>query len=261
MEDLDGLAAHVEKDPIDAAFHLAWSGVTGELRNSTDPAILNMVGSLRVWEMLSRTGCKAFITVGSQAEYGRHSGVLREDLPACPETVYGSTKLSLNILLKQLCAMKSMRLVWMRLISAYGPADDERHMVPRLIRALLKGERPALTQGEQIWDYLYATDVAEALCQAMEQDIAGVFNLGSGTTCVLKDFVTAIRDRIDPSLPLGFGDIPYRPDQVMHLEADISHLKAATGWAPRVDLTEGIRRTVEWYTSHCETSSSVPRQH
>jgi nucleoside-diphosphate-sugar epimerase len=54
------------------------------------------------------------------------------------------------------------------------------------------------------------------------------------------------RDMIDPSLPLGFGEVPYRPDQVMHLEANIARLQAATGWAPRVSLAEGLAKTVEW---------------
>ena len=53
--------------------------------------------------------------------------------------------------------------------------------------------------------------------------------------------------RLDPSLPIGFGEVPYRPDQVMHLEADITRLKQATSWRPSIGLAEGIRRTVEWY--------------
>jgi nucleoside-diphosphate-sugar epimerase len=197
--------------------------------------------------VLRRTGCAAFISVGSQAEYGKHSGVLHEDLPAHPITAYGVAKLALHMLARQLCSMTGMRFVWLRLLSAYGPADDERHMVPMLIRSLLRGETPLLTEGEQIWDYLYISDVAEAMLAVLESDAQGLFNLASGCPCRLRDFVSNVRDNIDPALPLGFGKLPYRPDQVMHLEGDITRLKLSTGWAPRIGISEGIRRTVAWY--------------
>jgi UDP-glucose 4-epimerase len=55
-----------------------------------------------------------------------------------------------------------------------------------------------------------------------------------------------VRDQIDPNLALGFGEVPYRPDQVMHLEANIDALKAATGWEPRVPIEEGLAKTISW---------------
>jgi nucleoside-diphosphate-sugar epimerase len=61
----------------------------------------------------------------------------------------------------------------------------------------------------------------------------------------LRDIITQVRDLVDPALPLGLGEVPYRPDQVMHLEADISALHQATGWSPRRSLKEGLARTVE----------------
>jgi nucleoside-diphosphate-sugar epimerase len=63
----------------------------------------------------------------------------------------------------------------------------------------------------------------------------------------IKSIIERIRDLIDTNLPFGFGEVPYRPDQIMHLQADISRLKQATGWAPQVSLDEGLRRTVAWF--------------
>ena len=86
------------------------------------------------------------------------------------------------------------------------------------------------------------------LVAAATNDAAeGIFNLGSGTPISIRDLVSQIRDAIDPDIELGFGEVPYAADQVMHLEADISRLRAATGWSPKIDLHEGIRRTVEFY--------------
>ena len=51
---------------------------------------------------------------------------------------------------------------------------------------------------------------------------------------------------MNPRAEIGFGEIAYRPDQVMHLEANIERLKRATGWAPRVPLERGLEQTVAW---------------
>ena len=55
-----------------------------------------------------------------------------------------------------------------------------------------------------------------------------------------------LRDAIDPALPLGLGEVPYGPLQVMHLQADTSALQEDTGWRPATPFEEGIRETIEW---------------
>ena len=120
-------------------------------------------------------------------------------------------------------------------------------MVMSVIRKLLAGEKPALTAGEQMWDYLYSDDAAEALLLLAKQGRDGhIYPIGSGIARPLREYIEIIRDEIDPALPLGFGEVPYSDKQVMHLCADISALRADTGFEPEVDFREGIRRTIEY---------------
>lgn len=248
LDDLDGLQFALHNRQFDAAYHLAWAGVTAEHRNAPTQLTWNVTRSLDLWSMMQASGCRAWISVGSQAEYGLHSGVIHEDCPPAPITAYGTAKVALSLLTNRLCAMAGMRFVWLRLFSTFGPADDEQHMVPSLVRALLQGKRYPLTPGEQIWDFLYIADVVMALVASLEKsEVNGIFNLASGSTVRLRDFIETVRDQIDPSLPLGLGELRYRPDQVMHLEGDVSRFRAASGWVPHVGWKEGIRQTVEWY--------------
>ena len=121
-------------------------------------------------------------------------------------------------------------------------------MIPYLILKLLNREKPALTPGTQVWDYLYAEDAARAIeGVALCSSAAGVFNLGSSNPREIRDIVKLVRDQVDPALPLGFGEVPFRPDQVMHLEADITRLRVQTGWLPTVGLEDGIQQTVAWF--------------
>jgi UDP-glucose 4-epimerase len=112
-------------------------------------------------------------------------------------------------------------------------------------------ERRPLTGGAQAWDYLYIEDTAEALCQAAVNDGAhGVYNLGAGEAYPIRSLVERIRDLIDPALPLGFGELPYLPDQSMHLQADIHRFQNATGWSPEVSLEAGLKSTIAWYRAN-----------
>jgi UDP-glucose 4-epimerase len=231
----------------DTIFHLAWYGVGNRHHNDEDQIDKNLYSTLDLMRLAIRSGCPTWIGLGSQAEYGPQNRILDEDAPTEPTTMYGAVKLCTYLLCKQMAIANLMRFVWIRVFSAYGPKDNADWMIPYLIRMLLRGEKPQLTPGEQKWDYLYAEDAAEAIYSvATTQKAEGVFNLGSGQVHTLRRIVEQIRDIIDPSLPLGFGEVPYRSDQVMHLQADVSKLQRVTGWSPQVSLEEGLRKTVEW---------------
>jgi UDP-glucose 4-epimerase len=229
-----------------AVLHLAWQGVQGAARNSA-VQLTNVGGSLALYRVAQDAGCESFVGLGSQAEYGPVAGRIAEDAPTHPTTVYGAAKLAVGTVLERYAAQGGPRFAWMRLFSCYGPDDDPAWLIPYLARTLLAGGRPSLTRCEQIWDYLHVDDAAAAVIAAMHARASGVFNLGSGRPRPLREIVGMVRDAVDPALPLGFGEVPYRPDQVMHLEADITALTAATGWRPRIALEEGLGGTVAWH--------------
>ena len=247
LADAELLRQVIEQQPIDAVAHLAWFGVTAKFRNNPLQISQNVVSTLAIWEAAKAAGCKVWVGLGSQAEYGACTGILREDIFPRPVTAYGVAKLAAGLTTAKMSELAGIRHVWLRLLSAYGPGDDGRHMLPSVIVDLLRQKKPALTQGDQVWDYLYVEDAAKAICAVLEQEVTGIFNLGSGTTVTIRGIVEQIRDMIDPSLPIGFGEIPYQSDQVMHLEADITRLTNATGWRPRIDLKCGLGKTIEWH--------------
>ena len=106
------------------------------------------------------------------------------------------------------------------------------------------------TKGEQIWDYLYGGDCSRAFYLIGQYGKHGkAYTIGSGKSRYLKDYMCAIRDVIDPTLEIGIGELPYYPNQVMRLCADISELTEDTGFKPEVDFEEGIQKTIDWYRS------------
>jgi nucleoside-diphosphate-sugar epimerase len=241
-------SAAIQEFAPEVVFHLGWYGVSGQHRNDVAQLSQNLYGSIELLRLAYECGCRRWIGLGSQAEYGAYDGILTEDSPTRPATLYGTVKLCVCLLSQKLCEVWKVDFVWLRLLASYGPMDDVEHMIPSVILRFLRSEKPDLTSGEQQWDYLYVEDVAEAVWRAaITPEAQGIFNLGSGEAYTIRSIVERIRDVIDPLLPIGFGDIPYRSDQIMYLQADITRLRQATGWSPRVRLDEGIQRTVEWF--------------
>lgn len=245
LADVPAAAPAIAAFAPEAALHLGWFGVGN--RHRDDPGqVHNLTGTMALMDALPAGG--AFVGLGSQAEYGVCDAVVREDRPLNPLTLYGHTKAATYLMGRKLCAMRERRFVWLRLFSLYGPYDEPAWLIPHIILTLLRGRKPVLTAGEQYWDYLYTADAAEAIYRcATTAQARGAYNLGSGQPAQVKWIARTIRDCIDPSLPLGLGERAYDAHQVMHMEADITALRQATGWSPQVSLRDGLARTVEWF--------------
>lgn len=246
-KELATLPQKMEGVSVDAFFHFAWAHTIGQGRNDMPAQIENIQSTIDAVRAAKALGCQVFLGAGSQAEYGRVEGLLKSDIPAFPENGYGMAKLCAGQMSRVEAKALDIDHVWVRILSVYGPHDGPMTMISGTIRKLLAGERPALTAGIQRWDYLYAGDAADAFYLAACHGRNGaVYPLGSGQAMPLKDYIIQMRDAIDPALPLGLGEVPYGPLQVMHLQADISALQADTGFAPKTPFAEGIRRTMDW---------------
>ncbi len=237
----------LSEEPSDAWFHFGWDGVYGEARNDEARQMKNVDYTLQALRKATACGVKRFIFAGSQAEYGPVSGILSEDTPMHPVNAYGKAKKAAEEAGKRLAAELSVDFMAARILSVYGPYDNDYTMVMSAIHKLLRGEKPSFTKGEQIWDYLYAEDAASAMEAIMRHGKAGKsYVLGSGSGAPLSDYIEAIRDAVDPTLPLGLGEIPYAENQVMHLVADTGSITEDTGWKAETPFTEGIHKTVRY---------------
>ncbi len=230
----------------DACFHLAWEGTFGEKRNDMQVQVKNIQNTLHALKLAYAAGCKVFVGAGSQAEYGRKNERITPLLSTNPETGYGIAKLCAGYMTRLESKKKGIDHIWMRVLSVFGPGDGENTLIESTISKLINQERVPLTAGEQIWDYIYSSDAAEAFLLAAEYGVSGkVYCLGSGKARQLKDYVKSIKNMIGGNGQLGFGDIPYSENQVMCLYADISELEKDTGFRTKVPFEEGIKEILE----------------
>lgn len=246
LEELNNLPGLIDC-PVDSFFHLAWTG-TQERNNRMDMyrQNANIKYALDSVEVAQALGCKVYIGAGSQAEYGYVNGIIHSDQRESPVTGYGMAKLCAGQMTGAMCRKAGIRHIWPRIVSVYGPNDGRNTLITTVIKSLMNHEAPKLTAGEQIWDYLYSEDAAEALfAMAVKGREGAKYVLGSGKARPLKEYMEMTRAAFDKKARIDIGAIPYPPYQTMHLEADISDLTRDTGWTPKTAFEDGIRKTIK----------------
>ena len=247
LKELENL--EVSTKDYDLFIHLAWEGTFGSARNEVYSQSLNIKYTLAATQLAKKLGCKKFIGAGSQAEYGRCDGRLSPNTKTSPETAYGISKLCAGNLSRILANQIGIEHIWMRILSVYGPYDNENTMIMTSIKEMLeKNQSPEYTKAEQLWDYIYIEDMVKALYLIGEKGKNNnIYCIGSGKQIPLYMYIEEIRRQIDENIKLKLGAKEYCENQVMNLCADITNLEKDTGFKPEIGFKEGIAKTIEWY--------------
>ncbi len=234
-----------EAEKYDVFYHLAWNGTVGNARNDMELQVKNIQYTLDAVRLAKKFGSYTFIGAGSQAEYGRVEGILRPDTPVFPENGYGMAKLCAGQMSRAVCEQLGIGHIWARILSVYGPYDGENSMVMSSLHKMLANEPTVFTKGEQLWDYLYSEDAADALLGLGEKGVHGkVYCLGSGEAYPLSRYIQIMHQLTNTTQEIGLGKLPYGDKQVMHLQADISELMRDIGFVPEVSFEEGIQALI-----------------
>lgn len=233
-------------EKIDAIYHIGWSSRFDNARYNLDGQMQNVEYMQRVITLADRLGCKKVLGVGSQAECGRVGEPITELTPDHPETAYATAKCQTYERGMELCEKYGIRFFWPRLLSAYGPNDKMRTMIMSCLHAAVYKEKIQLTGCEQIWDYIYVDDAADALIRIVERGQCGVkYPIASGVGRKLVDYIAEIAEITNaPFLMDGIGMKPYAQEQVMYLVGNIRLLCEDTGFVRKTDFKQGIRNTI-----------------
>lgn len=243
MEKIERLIEKIEIKKIDIFYHLAWDGVRVPYR---DDAILqneNYMCAINALKVAKLLGCDTFIGAGSQAEYGKCIGKINENYPAKPVTEYGKAKLKAYEVLKKMAKENNIKFIWTRIFSVYGIYDYQGTLVMSALDKMKRNEGIALTQCVQSWDFIYVEDLARSMyLLANTSCMDGIYNIASGKSRQLKDFVIDMKDICKSKSELQFGAIPYNSEGVISFEPVVDKLKQNLGWSCEVTFEEGIKR-------------------
>jgi nucleoside-diphosphate-sugar epimerase len=245
----------VEESRPDAVVHLAtYYAVEHRPEELGVMMDTNVKGTIALLEASRDRGISLFLNMSTCAVYRERNSPLEETDPVSPQNLYALTKLQAE----DACRFYNDRLgvpaATLRLFPPYGPADNDRRLIPYVIRSLLAGQDVQLTTGTQRWDFVYVDDVVAALLAALgrpEKTVsAGTLNVGTGNPVSVQDLVTRVHEMLGSEGNLLWGAIPHRTNEVWYNSGSPEKIRSVLGWTPETSLDEGLRRTIEWLEDH-----------
>jgi UDP-glucose 4-epimerase len=180
--------------------------------------------------------------------YGECSRPAKEtDLPS-PLSPYGVAKLTGEYYLRAYRALHKLDYTVLRYGNVYGPRQDphgEAGVVAIFCNRLLSGE-PVLIfgNGRQQRDYVFVGDVARANVSALRRGSGESLNVGTGRAASVNDLFKELSAAAGSTAKPQFR--PARPGELFRSVLNVSHTKKVLGWAPKVDLSDGLRRTFQY---------------
>jgi nucleoside-diphosphate-sugar epimerase len=227
--------------------HLAWYVAPGRWASAPDNFAW-VKASLDLLDAFRTAGGRRVVSAGSCLEYDWDFGYCSEaSTPCAPHTIYGTCKHALERLTQAFSQAHGFSSAWGRIFFLYGPHEHPDRLIAHVVRSLLNGEPARCSHGNQIRDYLFVRDVANAFVALLESDVEGPLNVASGRPIALKDLVMRAGTRIGRPELVQLGAIPAAPTDAPLVVANVSRLHASLDWRPAFDLERGLDETIEWW--------------
>jgi nucleoside-diphosphate-sugar epimerase len=171
--------------------------------------------------------------------YGGSPVPFREDGPIDPRTPYAIAKREGEETLAALAP--SVYVVRPGVV--YGPGQQPRMLIPRVLAALRAGEQMPLTGGAQTRDFLHVDDLVELVtCCLFDDPSPGTYNAGTGVETSVRDAATTLARALGREDLLDFGAAAPRPDEQERYVLDVTRAATRCGWRARVALADGLAR-------------------
>ena len=248
--ELSGVVAGSNPDVV---FHLAAQvDVRSSVVNPLFDARNNVLGTINVLEASRRAGVPRIIYATSGgARYGAPATLpATEDTPVDPLSPYAAAKVAGELYMRAYAGMYGLAPICLALANVYGPRQDphgEAGVVALFGSAMISG-RPTIIYGDgtSTRDYVYVDDVATAFLCAADAPVTttGTFNIGTGIQTTVTELHQMIAAAVGGSRPPDHAEA--RAGEVHASALDSTLAGRELGWKPDTDLTEGIKRTVDW---------------
>jgi len=218
----------------------------------------NMLEAARTyWTDQDRPEDFRFHHISTDEVYGSlgPTGMFTEDTPYDPRSPYSSSKAASDHLVRAWGETYGLPILVTNCSNNYGPFHFPEKLVPVVILNALAGKDiPIYGKGENIRDWLYVEDHADALLTVVQKgEIGRTYNIGGENEATNLDLVNMICSLLDEMKP---GAKPYaeqitfvadRPGHDMRYAIDPTRIRTELNWRPSVTVEEGLRRTVRWY--------------
>jgi len=203
----------------------------------------NALATLNLLEILRKADIKKLIFTSSCSVYGNPQYMpIDEKHTTFPLELFSATKLSSENLILSYSSLYGIKSVIFRIFNLYGPLQEKR-IIPFIIHNTNEGKPIEMRNGSLIRDFIYVDDTVDALIKSSEKG-EGIYNLGSGSEINMFDLAKKIFKLMNKKVELTSKD-DNSDIEVPRSCADLTKIKKELGWKPKIDLDEGITRTID----------------
>lgn len=191
---------------------------------------------------------RRIIYSGSSSQYGRPD--LNGDIAW---SLYGACKLMFETIARAYCAEKGVSFVSARYSTIYGPGDTKKDAaIPSVIQTLLRHEKFRCEFPDNMWDFIYVNDAAEAMVRLISSELEGVLDIGTGLAISMRTAFQIIAETVGCPQCLEFNEDSLSK---VNLTANISRMEKELGYTCPTSFTQGIAETVNWWRQRIDGGS------
>lgn len=243
---------------VDTIFHLgALIAIPYSYVHPRETIETNVIGTLNVLEAARVHGVRRVVHTSTSEVYGTARFVpITEDHPLQGQSPYSASKIGADKLVESFYLSFGLPVVTVRPFNTYGPRQSARAVIPTIIMQALTRSVVRLGDLRPTRDLNFVSDTVAGFLSAAERDqaVGRVINLANNDEISVGELAEKIIALIGRSVTIEVDESRLRPEssEVFRLHGDNRLARELLGWAPQVNLDEGLRRTIEWIARHLD---------
>jgi len=261
LRDYGAVERLLRDDSIDSVFHLAAQAIVGDANVSPIPTFeTNIEGTWVLLEASRQAGVERVVVASSDKAYGPHEQLpYTEESALQPVFPYDVSKAATDLIARSYWHTYRLPVAVTRFANLYGGGDRNfSRLIPETVTAVLDGRGPIIrSDGSPERDFLYVEDAATAylaVADALSDGRAGgeAFNAGWGQPHPVREVIDLICDLGPTDVEPDYQGSGNPSGEIDRQYLDSNKIRREIGWEPRVDLPEGLQKTLDWYAAHPE---------
>ena len=245
----------LKKFKVDYVFHLAAEPYIPKCYDNPEKFFeVNVKGTINVLNACKIFDVKRIVHFSSSEVYGTAKYVpMDEEHPTLPLSTYAVSKLTADRICYVFNREHGIPVIILRPFNCYGPRETQPYVIPEIISQLCRGRLLKLGNLNAQRDFTYVEDTVQGAVDLLTSDIPNgeAVNLGSDKAYSVKDLAYRIAETMElREIKIEIETSRLRPCDVELLRCDYKKAKSYIDWEPKVDIDEGLKRTVNWYTQN-----------
>jgi GDP-mannose 4,6-dehydratase len=235
----------------DAVFHLAaLSPVALSYNRPTEVIDTNFTATVNLAEccMRENPAFKQFIFAGTSEEYGNQPCFpIKETVELYPNSPYAVSKVAADKYLNYMRDAYGFPITIVRPFNTYGRAHDAHFIVERIITQMMNGKEVRLGDSSPVRDFMFMDDHVDAYLTVFgrQSAVGETFNFCTGKGITIRELTEKLAELLDYKGKIVWDTIPKRPLDIQTLIGDNTKARSRLGWAPKVELEDGLKKTIE----------------